>query len=229
MKTLVSAFFLSSLLACASSPTPEPPAPVEPAPVEVAPEPEPEPEPEPAPPPPPPVNADLNVVIKYANGETKSGHIKRIERSSDWYGEKEWYTADNRITLTLEANNGQESEVAWTDINSMTVRPGNASNSDCSYESDYVPWMYTCEVRNSSSASLKAGGRLSITSRHKWRLTFDDDSQVEFWLYKHAARMQDGGDVEFGMELSENYEIYQQLQQQLREELRSIVTSIKIQ
>ena len=86
----------------------------------------------------------------------------------------------------------------------MTIRPGNASNADCSYESDYIPWMYTCETRNTSSASLKAGGRYSIISRHKWRLTFDDDSQVEFWLYKHAARMQDGGDVEFGMELAEN-------------------------
>ena len=72
-------------------------------------------------------------MIKYANGETKSGHVKRIERSSDWYGE-EWYTADNRITLTLEASNGQESEAAWTDIGSMTIRPGNASNADCSYE-----------------------------------------------------------------------------------------------
>jgi len=203
---------------------------VEAPPVEVAaPEPEPEPEPEPAPPPPPPNNADLNLTIEWADGTSKSGHVKRIERSSDWYGEKEWYTAENRLSLTVEAPNGQESEAAWADIASMRIRPGNASNSDCSYESDYMPWMYTCEVRNQSTAKLKTGQNRSITSRHKWRLTFDDDSQVEFWLYKHAARMQDGGDVEYGMEMGENYAIYQQLQQQLREELKGLIKSIRVQ
>ena len=92
-----------------------------------------------------------------------------------------------------------------------------------------MPWMYTCEVRNKSTVRLKSGTRLSATSRYKWRMTFDDDSQVEFWLYKHAARMQDGGNVEYGMDMAENPGIYQQLQQDLRVELKSLLTSITIQ
>jgi len=229
MRNVFLTFILASIAACASTPKPAVAEAIEAAPVEVAPEPEPEPEPEPAPPPPPPNNADMNVTLKWANGDTKSGHVKRIERSSDWYAEKEWHTAANRLTVTMEASNGQESEPAWTDIASITIKPGNASNADCSYESDYMPWMYTCEVRNKSTVRLKSGTRLSATSRYKWRMTFDDDSQVEFWLYKHAARMQDGGNVEYGMDMAENPGIYQQLQQDLRVELKSLLTSITIQ
>jgi len=163
------------------------------------------------------------VTLKWANGQTKSGHVKRIERSSDWYAENEWYTEASRLTVTMEASNGQESEPAWTDITSVTIRPGKTSDASCSYESDYTPWMYTCEVRNRSSAKLKAGGLLSVTSRHKWRLTFDDDSQVEFWLYKHAARMQDDGSSEM-----ENPELYPELLKNLRGELAGLLTSITI-
>jgi hypothetical protein len=129
----------------------------------------------------------------------------------------------------MEATNGQESEPAWTDIASISIKAGNPNNADCSYESDYMPWMYTCEVKNKSTAKLKTGARYSLTSRHKWRFTFDDDSQVEFWLYKHAARIQDSGNVEYGMEMGENYGIYQQLQQDLRVELKGLLISITLQ
>lgn len=227
MRTVILACVAGFFTACATTPTPAPEPVVEATPVELAPEPEPEPIPEPEPV--PVVNADLTVSLKWANGESKNGHVKRIERSSDWYGEKEWYTQANRLTVTMEAANGQESEPAWTEIASITIKPGKASNADCAYESDYMPWMYTCEVKNKSTANLKSGARHSPTSRHKWRFTFDDDSQVEFWLYKHAARMQDGGNVEYGMDIGENYAIYQQLQQELRVDLKSLLTHITIQ
>lgn len=227
MRTIVFPFLAGLIFACATPQKPVPAPPVEVTVAEVAPEPEPE--PEPIPEPEPPANADMTVSLTWANGETKSGHVKRIERSSDWYGEKEWYTADNRLTITTEAPNGQESEPTWGEITSITVKPGNVKNADCAYESDYMPWMYTCEVRNKGTAKLKSGKSSSVTSRYKWRFTFDDGTQTEFWLYKHAARMQDGGNVEFGMDMSENPSIYQQLQQDLREDLKRLLTNITVQ
>ena len=230
MRSYLLTFLVSSTLACAahspSTPPPEESAPEAPV---APPELEPEPEPEPEPPPPPPSNADLNVSLRWADGKTKSGHVKRIERSSDWYGEKDWYDKDSRLVIPMEASNGDEIEPNWSELQTITIRPGKAANADCSYESDYIPWMYTCEVTNSSKAKLKNGKRYSVISRHRWRFTFDDDSQVEFWLYKHATRSQDSGDVEFGLDVSENYDLYQKLQADLRTDLKSLLISITIQ
>ena len=52
--------------------------------------------------------------------------------------------------------------------------------------------------------------------KHKWRLTFEDESEVEFWLQNYRAMQQDDKEVELGMEAYENPELYSKLQDELR-------------
>ena len=165
MRTFVLITSLLALTACPKAADPEPVVP-EPI-VEVAPEPEPEPEPEPDPAPPPPAvnNADLQVSIGFADGSSQSGHVKRIERSSNWGGDEEWYTDANRTTVTLEGN-GTEVDVAWSEIPRIDISVGSVSSADCSYESDYHPWMYTCEIRNTANARTRDGSRYEAVTQH---------------------------------------------------------------
>ena len=104
-----------------------------------------------------------------------------------------------------------------------TPPTGNPADSDCAYSSDYSPWMYTCEVKCKSTATTTDGKKWAVVSRHKWRFTFDDGTVVEFWFYKHPARMQDPDNTD-----GENYNVYIQLQDRLREEMKSLVTSIRV-
>ena len=68
-----------------------------------------------------------------------------------------------------------------------------------------------------------------MNNRHKWRLVFDDDSEVEFWLKKHPAREQDEEVVGLDSGNPENYELYTRLQQRLRDELATtMVTKIQV-
>jgi len=231
MRNLALITSLFAITACPKAADPEPvvPEPVVEVAPEPAPEPEPEPEPEPTPPPEPENNADLQVTIGYADGTSQSGHVKRIERSSNWGGDEEWYTDANHTTVTLEGN-GTEVDLPWTEIPRVDISIGSVSSADCSYESDYVPWMYTCEIRNTANVRTRDGSRYEAVTQHKWRFTFDDNTQVEFWLYKHRARMQDSGNgADLGMDVAENYSIYGILQEQLRNDVTTIVNSIRIE
>ncbi len=190
---------------------------------EEAPADEPE-EAEPPPPPPPPANnVDWTVSLKKADGTTLDGPVKRVERSSDWWGEAEWLDGADDLKLTLEGY-GTEIEVGWDELKSVVIAKGNPADSDCAYSSDYNPWMYTCEVKIKTTATTLDGKKWTVVSRHKWSFHFEDGTNLEFWLYKHPARMQDPENTD-----GENYNVYIQLQDRLREEMKTVTTSVKVQ
>lgn len=199
----------------APAPAPEPaPAPVEEAPpAEAA-----------APAAPEPIrNADLNVVLTYADGSTKGGHVKGIERTVDFYGDEGWTTEDGKLRLTVEAN-GSEKQVAWKDVKAITVTPGKIPDDvDCTYSSDFTPWMYECTLRTTVAVTLKDGSKGAITNRHMWRFTMDDGGTVEFSVYKYVVREQDTKVVDFGDESTENFGLYSKLQEKLRGDIKTAI------
>lgn len=202
---------------------------VAPAPVEPAPEPEPEPEPEPAPPA-DVVNADLSITVGQAGGTSFAGHVKRIERSTDWYGEEGWSTEASDLKISLEKGNSAK-EATWTEIKSITIAPGAITDVDCLYDSNFSPWMYDCTIKTKAAVTLKDGSTgWTVVNRHKWRLTYDDGKQVEFWLYKHPAREQDEKVVDLETANPENFELYTSLQARLKTEIKTtLVTKVTVQ
>lgn len=200
------------------------------APVVVTPEPASEPEPEAAPAAPakPSENVSLRVTLTRADGSTHAGRVRLVERSTDWYAEQDWSADAGDIRLQLEGAGG-ETRVPWTDLKKVTVTLAKVSEaSDCSYDSNYSPWMYDCTLRNKGTATVADGKSWEITDRFKWRLTWEDGSSEEFWLFKHPARQQDEATVGLDSE-GENYDLYTALQDRLREELKTMVTGIVIQ
>ena len=188
-------------------------------------EPVPEPEPEPE-----LINADFDIVTTTANGTTFAGHVKRIERSSDWYGEADWLSAPAKLTISGEQTSA-EKEITWPEVAKISISLGNIGNDvDCYYDSAWSPWMYDCTLKTTGTVTLKDGSKWSISNRHKWKLTFTDDTTVEFWLKKHSARAQDSEVVTMSSGTTENYGLYTSLQQRLREEAKTtIITSILVQ
>ncbi|MCK6506801.1 hypothetical protein L6R53_26095 [Myxococcota bacterium] len=203
-----------------------------PAPPVAAPAPASEPEPEPEPTPPPEVrNADLTVTVKFADGTSKSGHVKRVERSDDFYGEEGWLTEDKK--LVIEGETGSTAAMLpWTKVKSVTVTPGKVpADVSCTYTTEFTPWMYDCTLTTTGKVVDADGKSWTVANRHRWRFTFDDDSQVEFWLYKYSARQQDETVVDIDTVDPENLSLYGKLQEQLRSDIKSgrFVTSITVQ
>ena len=225
----MSTLALSALLLIACGPKKAPESPVAPAPetTEAPPAPEPEPEPEPV------VianNADLQVTITYASGTTKSGHVVRVERSQDWYGDTGWTMQQD--DLRISADGGSEyKKLTWQEVGNISVKAGSIPGDvDCFYDSDFSPWMYDCTIAATGTLTDTSGKRWTVDNRHKWRLTFDDDTEAEFWLKKHSARQQDDAVVDLDTTNPENYELYTRLQQQLRSDLaENMVMSIRVQ
>lgn len=198
--------------AAAPAPAPAPPAPPAPEePVAVA-------------PPPPQENTSLSVTVKTAGGSTMDGRLKRIERSTDWWGEEDWSADTKDLSFTAESN-GAERSLRWDDVRTLAIKAGGVPDQvDCTYSSEYQPWMYTCELRLEVIASTKDGQALKVTDRHKWRFVFQDGQEVEFWIAKHPARLQDEGERD-----DENYEMYFKLQDELKQvRTGSLVTSIVV-
>lgn len=219
---------LMMLLACGEKAAPvetakptevavETPAPVEEVVEEVTPEPEPEPKPEP--------NADFNTTITFSDGTSKSGHVMRVERSSDFYGMKEWVDKESKLTIFAESGSTAK-DVVWTDLKSVSVVPKKGDIS-CVYESEWNPWLYVCTNKTTSSLIDSSGKRWGLDSKHKWRFTFDDESVVEFWIQNIRTIEQDTVEMELGMDDYENTSLYSKL----REELSNItyVKSVTIQ
>ncbi len=191
-------------------------------------EPEPEPEAEPEPPPPPASNADFTAKVSRADGTASSGHVKRVERSEDWYADDGWTDSALKLTISLECGS-EFPDVTWDKISAITISPGSLANDvSCSYSSETNPWVYTCELKTPTTAVLKDGRSCEVSSRHKWRFTFDDDSQVEFWMAKYPARQQDEitQTIDRG---GENLDMYVTLQDQLREDLKTLVKGVTVQ
>ncbi len=228
--SLVALLFLPTV--ALAKPKKAEPAPV-PAPAAAAPVPAPEPALEPTPPPPPEEpsgarNVSFTVSLTRADGTSRSGHVKGIERSADFHGDQGWESGAKDITFEIETAKG-EKVVAWTDVKSINIAPGKMPDDvDCTYSSDFNPFMYECSIRTTTVANLKDGSKGNVITRNKWRFTFDDGAPVELYLYKHTERMQ--ADATPGEDQEEDPGMYTKLQQALRETLKkSIVKSVTVQ
>ena len=217
------------LVACGKKKAPEAAADATPATTAPAPAPEPEapPEPEPEPEPEPPKsNADFNAVITLVDGTTHSGHVKRVERGHDWYAENGYSDDSGDLKLELEGN-GTLVEKTWDEIDRIDIAYEGRSGIDCTYDSNFTPWMYMCVLRNTPKTRTTDGKTWTVTTRNKWKFPFDDDSEVEFYVHKLPAREQD--DEAAGLDSVENYDLYGKLQGSVMELAKtSAVKSIDI-
>lgn len=178
-------------------------APVE----EVAEEPMPEPEPKPEP------NADFNTTLTFSDGTTKSGHVIRIEASTDSYGMKDWLDSDSRLTIFAESGSTAK-DLAWNEIKSISISP-KSSTINCVYESDWSPWLYVCTKKTTTSLIDSEGKKWTANATNKWRFYFDDDTEIEFWIQNIRAMQQDTVEVELGMDAYENPDLYAQLRNEV--------------
>ncbi len=210
-------FLAVTLTACGPKDTPPVAAPEAPPPVEA-----PEPvavEEEPPPPPPEVKNADLNVTIATASGASISGHVKRIERGEDTYGES-WTTEDKAMAFYVEGN-GEYKKIKWSDVKRVTISIPNTKDFDCLYSSEYSPWMYECSLKLKASVTTKDGKTYAADSGHRWKFVTDDDQEHTFWLKKHYARKQDDKVVGLDVVNPENYDLYKELQDELRGQIKT--------
>jgi len=226
----MSALILSlMLIGCGpkDAPVEAPAAVTEAAPASVEAAPDPEPEVYEAPP--KATNADLTVTITHADGTTQSGHVTLIERSSDWYADDGWSTEEGDLKISADGGSTYK-KLTWSEVSSITIKPGSIRKDiDCYYDSNFSPWMYDCTLATTATLIDTTGKRWTVDNRHKWRLTFDDDSEVEFWLKKHPAREQDGEIVDLDTVNPENYALYTKLQQRLKDEAKGeLVVAIKV-
>lgn len=204
------------------TPTPPPPVEISVPPVveETAPPPPPAPEP-------PKNNADFHATIAHADGHTVTGHVVRVERGDDWYADNGWVDATPKLTVELEAA-GTNADKAWTDISTIDVKYGTKSDIDCTYESEFTPWMYTCTLKTTAAVKTKDAKSWTSTSRYKWRFTFEDGSTDEFFLYKLPARKQDTTEVTLDSVSPENAALYAELQAEVQRAAAKSVTKITI-
>ena len=218
---MMSSMLLTVVFACGEKKTDvevatPPPAPVEEvvdAPVEELAEPVEESLPEPEPKPEP--NADFNATLTYSDGTTKSGHVIRVEASSDSYGMKDWLDSESRLTIFAEAGSTAK-DLAWSEIKAVSVNP-KSNDINCVYESDWTPWLYVCTKKTTTSLIDTDGKKWSANATNKWRFYFDDDSETEFWIQNIRAMQQDTVEVQLGMDAYENPDLYSQLRNEVTE------------
>lgn len=190
--------------------------------------PEPVPLPEPPPPPPPAKNVDFNLSFNRAGGTSVRGHVSRIERGIDIYGDKGWTQEDKDLKFYVEGN-GEYKKIAWSDVKRISIKVKDSKDYSCVYSSDYSPWMYECSVKLVSTLTTTDGKTYIADSGHKWRFILDGGEEVEFWLKRHYALEQDEQVVGIDHGNPENHELYGKLQTQLREELGTVlITSLSM-
>jgi hypothetical protein len=177
------------------------------------------PEPEPAPAP----NANFKATMKFADGRTQSGRVTRVERGDDWFAEDGWVDTEAKLTVTVEGA-GTEKEVPWTEIASVTIQYGNKDQVDCQYDSGFTPWMYMCVLRTTPTVRTTDGKSWKAVTRYKWKLTFDDGTNEEFYLHKLPERQQDTRSPDEG----ENYAVYGDLQTAVLQRARKSLTSLTL-
>ena len=180
-------------------------------------------EPEPPPLPPEPVkpkNASFSITFSYADGTTKSGKVTGIERAVDFNGDEGWTSEEGKLKLSVEVG-ATEKAAAWSDVKSITIVPGKMPDDvDCTYSSDFTPWMYECTLRTTAVVVLKDGSKGNINTRNLWKFYFEDGSDYTFQVYKYTVREQDTKVAEYGDDQAENMGLYTKLQDQLRTEMK---------
>ena len=174
-------------------PTPEP-APPAPAP---APMPEPAPEPEAATPSSQEPNTDFNVAIAWADGSVSKGHVVRVERTADWFGDEGWTDVPAKLNVTLEGG-GTETEVPWTDIRQVDITYGAKADMNCSYDSQTTPTTYICELKTTTKVKTKDGKTWDAADRHKWKFMTEGGEAFDFYIYKLPVRKQEEKVPEIG-------------------------------
>jgi hypothetical protein len=174
------------------------------------------------PPPPPPANVDFSATVTRADGTVFSGKVRRLERSEDWYGETGWLDSGYKMKLNLVSGSTAK-DVGWSEVKRISVTPGSLRDVDCLYDSDFTPWMYDCTLKTVGKVTLKDGSNWEIDQRHKWRMSFQDGGEVEFWLKKHPARQQDDQVVGLDTVDPQNHDLYVALQDRLRTEMGTIL------
>jgi len=169
-------------------------------------------------------NIDLGATVTFADGTRTEGRLIRVERTKDWYGEEGWVDTPQKLTLALEGN-GTALDAPWTDISSVDIRYGGADEIDCQYDSGYAPYMYMCVLRTRSTATTTDGRTWEVSSRHRWRFTFADGTETEFYANKLPVREQD---VPRPGMATENHEMYRRLQKQVLDEASHAVTHLEL-
>ena len=158
-------------------------------------------------------NADFNTTLTFSDGTSKSGHVIRVEASTDSYGMKDWLDSESRLTIFAEAGSTAK-DLAWNEIKSISIAP-KSSAINCVYESDWSPWLYVCTKKTTTSLIDSEGKKWSANATNKWRFFFDDDTEVEFWIQNIRALQQDTVEVELGMDAYENPDLYAQLRNEV--------------
>lgn len=217
--SLFSLILLTSACGKKSVPAPEPPP--TPAATQPPPEPEPVPEAELDEEPPAPVNnVSFEVEITKVDGTSMSKRAARLERGIDWYAEDGWTSSEKDLMLGLESDSDMK-DVPWTEVASIEITYGSKGDIDCMYDSNFTPWMYMCTLKTTPTAKLTDGSSWRVTSRHQWRLTFDDESSESFYIFKLPARQQDAEAA--SLESTENYQLYGTLQAEVLQAAKGAV------
>ncbi|MBM4389808.1 MAG: hypothetical protein FJ090_01690 [Deltaproteobacteria bacterium] len=173
-----------------------------------------------------PKNANLSVTLTRADGSNQKLAVTGIERSIDFMGDQGWSSEAKDLLVTIEIGS-TEKNVAWTDIKSVAIAPAAVTDADCTYSSDFSPWMYECTLKTTANLVMKDGSKGVVNNRHKWRFTTGDGAAAEFWLYKHTAREQD--EPSENGENEEDMGMYTKLQDQLRTEVKTtLVKSVAV-
>lgn len=210
-------------MACGPKAPPATPTPAVPPPVaELPPPPPPMPEPEPE----VQRNADFRIAIDHADGSSITGRVVRVERGIDFYGANGFTDRDIKTTISLSGG-GTSLDAAWTDVSQIDIAYDTAaSNISCTYDSSVTPWAYICTIPSASTATTTDGANLDVTTRNVWRLTMDDDREVELYLSKLPVRESDSGSS--GMRNAENPAMYVQLREAVVEAAANAPTRIRI-
>ena len=197
---MLSLFIYSLLLACGSKEPPktdpipkeEPPVVEEPAQPEEVAEPEAPVEPEPM----IESNVDINVTLTFADGSTKAGRVIRVERNEKYNGMGGWLDTERKLKVDLTAGS-EFLQAPWADVKKITIKPTstNKKNSDCNFESDYTPRLYFCKQTTTSTATTKDGKKWEVDNKYKWRFTFEDESNTDFWIQTFRVLEQEDGNV----------------------------------
>lgn len=188
-------------------------------------------EPEPEPQPTIVSNTSFNMSISFASGETKSGKVLRVERSSDYPGLKEeWQDSEYKTKLFVESGSVAK-DLSWTEIKSVSISYGTVPKDvNCLYDSTWTPWMYDCSINTNTKVIDTDGKTWGVDSKYLWRVYFDGEMEpVDFWIQKPHATEQDDKEVTLDTQNPENTALYQKLQEQLKVSLgTTAVTKIII-
>jgi hypothetical protein len=171
-------------------------------------------------------NADFRIAIDSADGSSTTGRVVRVERGVDFYGANGFTDRDIKTTISLSGG-GTSRDAAWADISQIDIAYDTSpSNISCTYDSSVTPWAYICTIPSTSSAATTDGANLDVTTRNVWRLTMDDDREVELYLSKLPVRQSDSSGS--GMRNAENPAMYVQLREAVVEAAATAPTRIRI-